>query len=326
MHQQDLDRNHPLFHLREANVEFISARIPVIGPKREKLMYDIRHLINKHDLFHCLSSYLPAFGLRIPSIVTIHDLKYLMFPYLLGSRLKALYYKWIIRRGISNASFIVAVSVSTKRDIKRLGVEEERICVVHEAPTISGVIRGELPSCLRFKRYFLCVGEYRPHKNIERITKAYLAVRQRLGDSSPLMVLVGSRYEARGDMFAVDGIRVLGPMDEDRLAVLYANALALVYPSLYEGFGLPIVEAMLLGTPVITSRCSSMEEVAGSAAVLVNPYDIEQIASAMVNIAMSKKLRVELRSRGSARVRLFSWRAAASKIHDIYDQIIRSGK
>jgi len=246
-----------------------------------------------------------------------------MFPYLLDSRLKALYYRWIVRRGIRSASFIVAVSEATKRDVVRLGVEEERICVVHEAPTISRANVGELPSFLKHKRYFLCVGEYRPHKNMERIIEAYIIVRRRLGDKSPLLVFVGSGYEACGGMFAADGVEILGSMDEARLATLYSHALALVYPSLYEGFGLPIVEAMLLGAPVITSKCSSMEEVAGDAAVLVNPYHEEQIASAMINTAISKKLRAELKSRGSARVRSFSWRAAASRTHAIYNQVIR---
>jgi hypothetical protein len=113
LHQLSLSGNHPLFSLRNENVDFLQVKSPVIGPKRELAMFALRDKINQCNIYHCLNSYLPAFGFKISSIVTIHDLKYLLFPQFFNSYFKNLYYSWIIHRGIREAKTIVAVSEST---------------------------------------------------------------------------------------------------------------------------------------------------------------------------------------------------------------------
>lgn len=314
-------KHHPLLQIEEPNVTFIPVDVPAIGPTRELAMFKLRNFINKHSIFHCLSSYLPAFGVYIPSIVTIHDLKYMLFPEFFSNRFKTLYYNWIIRRGIRNASYLIAVSEATRRDVENLGVRSGKMCVIHEAPTVLRENTENLPDILRNKEYFLFVGEQRPHKNTRRIINAYKIIRQKLGNACPSLVFAGSKFRPLEE-FSNDDIIALGPVDEQSLATLYKKALALVYPSLYEGFGLPIVEAMSLGTPVITSNCSSMHEVAGGAALLVNPHSTAQLAAAMMKLVQRKELGSMLTSLGYRRIKAFSWEIAALEMCNVYQQLL----
>ena len=325
LNKKNLVPCHPLFQLKGEHVTFASVNAPTIGPKREYALFGIRDIINQHDLYHCLSSLLPAFGLRIPSLVTIHDLKYLLFPHFFNNYLKSLYYGWIIRRGVRRAARIIAVSHSTKKDIEALSVPSDKIRVVYEAATISADSKEQLPEGVRGKKYLLFVGENRPHKNIRRIIMAYKIARHKLHklkDHALYLVIAGSRFGPISKEQKDDGIIFVGAVDDNTLIPLYKNALALVYPSLYEGFGLPIIEAMKLGTPVITSNCSSMKEVAGNAAVLVDPCDSEQIACAMARLVVDKNERMKLRKMGSRRVKCFSWGNAAEEICEIYERLL----
>ena len=325
LYKKDLLSPHPLFKLKDEHVTFASVDAPTIGPKREYTIFGIRDFINQNDLYHCLSSFLPAFGVRIPTLVTIHDLKYLLFPHFFNNYLKSLYYKWIVQRGVRRASSIIAVSHSTKKDIESLSVPSDKIQVVYEAPTILTNSTEELPGAVRGKKYLLFVGENRPHKNIRRIIMAYKIARHKLHklkDHALYLVIAGSRFGPISKEQKDDGIIFVGAVDDNTLIPLYKNALALVYPSLYEGFGLPIIEAMKLGTPVITSNCSSMKEVAGNAAVLVDPGDSEQIARAMARLVVDKNERIKLRKIGSRRVKCFSWGNAAEEICGIYERLL----
>jgi glycosyltransferase involved in cell wall biosynthesis len=322
LNKENLLRCHPLFQLKDEHVTFTSVDAPTIGPKREYAIFGIRDIINQHDLYHCLSSFLPAFGLRIPSLVTIHDLKYLLFPHFFGNYLKSLYYGWIIRKGVRRATYIIAVSHSTKKDIESLSVPSDKIQVMYEAPTILTNSKEELPEVVRGKKYLLFVGENRPHKNIRRMIMAYEIAKHKLKDHALYLVIAGSRFDPLMKKQRDDGIIFVGAVDDNTLISLYKDALALVYPSLYEGFGLPIIEAMKLGTPVITSNCSSMKEVAGNAAVLVNPYDSGQIACAMERLIVDKNERMKLRKMGSRRVKCFSWRKVAEEICGIYERLL----
>jgi len=320
--QNSLSREHPLFSLEKENVYFNTIKAPVIGPRRDLILFYIRNLINQHDLYHCLSSYFPAFGIRTSSIVTIHDLKYLFFPEFFRSGFKAVYYKWIITRGIHKATGIIAVSEATKKDIVLFGGSSDKIRVIYEAPTISNSTNQDLPPGLKGKRYFLFVGENRPHKNVKRLIEAFLRVSKQLGDSVPYLVLVGPKYAVFKSETRCDKIIFFGTASENTLCALYKNALALVYPSLYEGFGLPLLEAMSLQVPVITSNISSMPEVAGEAALYVDPRDVEQMASALLLMIKDEKKRKELIKKGTHRVRDFSWKRAADQVGGFYEQII----
>jgi glycosyltransferase involved in cell wall biosynthesis len=322
LHQVNIPKSHPLFYLGHSNVTFVPVDIPTIGPKRELIMFSLRKKINEYDIFHCLSSYLPAFGLRIPSVVTVHDLKYLLYPRFFDNRLKTVYYSWIIRRGIRNASHVIAVSEATKRDIVKLDVPSQKVHVIYEAPTISLSEKNYLPEILEGKKYWFFVGENRPHKNVRRIIAAYNMVKKKLGSQCPLFVFAGSKYETLKEKFLHNNFVFLGPVSEEILVSLYTHTLALIYPSLYEGFGLPILEAMALGTPVITSNCSSMPEVAGNAALLINPHDTTQIADAIIKLVKNDKERSRMRTRGLKRIRDFSWEKAANLVYGLYEKIL----
>lgn len=322
LHQRNLEKTNAFFQLDKDNIEFIEIDVPTIGPKRDFIMFKLREKIKKNALFHCLSSYLPAFNLQVPTILTIHDLKYLLFPSFFNNRLKTSYYKWIIRRGLYNASSIIAVSHSTKKDIENISKGSRRIHVIYEAPTIDQHIESTLPDMLKNKQYFLFVGENRPHKNTLRLIQAYNKTRQIANEIWPLMVFAGSRYKSFNQKYGDNNLVFLGSVADSLLTTLYRNALALVYPSLYEGFGLPIVEAMKMGTPVITSNCSSMQEIAGSAAILVDPTNVGQLAKAMLNITQHKDTRTRLINLGNKRVRDFSWEKAAREVCKLYEKYL----
>lgn len=328
LHQTCLSKSHDLFSICNKNTTFFPARIPVIGPQREiRIFTKYRQRINDHDLYHCLSSYLPAYGLKIPSIVTVHDLKYLLFPDLFGNYLKAKYYSYIIKRSIQISTHIIAVSKATKKTLQDIGAVGDKIHVITEASTITSEQKTQsLVSFQRYQPYLLFVGENRPHKNIIRILKVYHKLVDKFGEVCPNMIFAGSNFDKLCNKNTSkrysNKIFYLGVVTEKELPSLYKDALALVYPSLYEGFGLPILEAMEQGTPVITSNCSSMPEVAGEAAILINPYDVDQLYAAMALIIENDGKRKRLAQLGTKRVKTYSWDLTARRILDLHEKIL----
>lgn len=329
LHQACLPKSHALFALACDRIAFLPFAIPVIGPKRDILFfYNLSKTINRYNLYHCLSSYLPAFGIDIPSLVTIHDLKYLRFPKLFANCFKAKYYGWIIRRGTHKATNIIAVSTATKNDLVALGVSPKKIYVIREASTISlsNSTSRTMPPCPISEPFFLYVGDNRPHKNILRLLQAYRDLISKLGHNCPSLVFVGAQIEDSYGSHANAHERkifFLGAIHDETLFCLYKHALALVYPSLYEGFGLPILEAMSVGTPVITSNCSAMSEVAGNAAILVDPLDVGQLSAAMMRIVEDGPGRKRLRQLGIRRSHDFSWRQTAQQTLSLYSEILK---
>lgn len=327
LHQKSLKKDHPLLTFAPRSISFMPIDSPVIGPRRELKLLLLSSTINRMDLYHCLSSYLPAFNIKIPSIITVHDLKYLLYPHFFGQRLKTAYYSWVVKRGILKAARIIAVSGSTKKDIVNLGVSYEKITVIYEANTLDYDDRADaLPEVAGGKPYMLFVGEDRPHKNIDRLVKSHVALYDSLGEQCPRLVLAGADSQRLcriySDIANEKGIIFAGPVDDDELKKLYRNALALVYPSLYEGFGLPILEAMAAGTPVITSNYSATAEIAGGAARLVDPYNVNEIAEAMLKISRCQGERNKLRQLGLNRARNFSWQKAAISTLELYEKAI----
>ena len=321
--QTNLPNGHPVLRLRKSVEHLVPVSVPVIGFQRELEILRISRFINQFDLYHCLSSYLPGFGIKIPKVLTVHDLKYLLYPKFFNNRLKSSYYKWIIRRGIKIATHIIAVSESTRRDIADIGISPERVTVIYEAPTVSPREYGQdLPAQIRTRGFLLYVGENRPHKNISRMIDAYALLSQRLGSNTPEFVFAGAKFGIYDRQRHERGLVFLGPVSEAVLVALYRQALALVYPSLYEGFGLPLVEAMALGTPVITSNCSSMPEVTGNAALLVDPYRTEEITAAIERVIQSSRLRARMKRMGFKRASNFSWAKAARQVCELYRQIL----
>jgi glycosyltransferase involved in cell wall biosynthesis len=284
-------------------------------------------------LFHAPHYVLPPL-VRCRSVVTIHDCIHLMFPQYLPSRLALTYARTSIVLAARRATRVLTVSESSKRDILRfVDIPADKIDVIYNSyderfgvePREEDVVRVRERYQLH-DEFVLYAGNVKPHKNLERLIDAFAIVRKR-GLEHLKLVLIGddiSKYAAlrRAVHFHQlhKYVRFLGYMPEETLAVMYRLAGVFVFPSLYEGFGLPPLEAMASGTPVVTSNVSSLPEVAGDAAVLVDPYHPASIADGIERVLCDDSLRRELRSRGLSRARQFSWEASVRRVREIYGE------
>jgi glycosyltransferase involved in cell wall biosynthesis len=254
------------------------------------------------DVLHCPTFRGPLRPPACPLVVTVHDLAVLRHPetFNLWTRL---YSRLCVSRVVQAARLVIAVSEATKRDVvELLEVNEERVRVVP-----NGVGEGFSPEGLREDGdYVLAVGTIEPRKNLGRLAEAT----RRLGVE---LRVVGAR--GWGHVELGDGVRRLGRVSDDELARLYRGARCFAYPSLYEGFGIPILEAMASGTPVVTSRGGATEEVAGGAAVLLDPLDVASIAGGIEDAAARREELVPL---GLARAGEFSWAETARRTVDVY--------
>ncbi|HWI18495.1 MAG TPA: glycosyltransferase family 1 protein [Vicinamibacterales bacterium] len=275
--------------------------------------------------------------LRCRSVVTIHDCIHLMFPEYLPNRLAYYYAKGSMWTASRKADRILTVSEASKKDILRFfNVAPEKVEVIYNAidERFLAPANAERMNLVR-QRYqldhpfVLYVGNIKPHKNIERLIDAFGRARNQGPDDLKLIIIGDeiSKYPALRQSVhrhKLDKhVRFLGFQPMETLAAFYRLARAFVFPSLYEGFGLPPLEAMACGTPVVTSNVSSLPEIAGGAALLVDPYDEEAIASAIVRAVTDETLRAELIEKGVQRAHTFSWTQSVKKIHDIYMQVAR---
>jgi alpha-1,3-rhamnosyl/mannosyltransferase len=283
------------------------------------------------DVYHATHYVLPAY-LPCPAVVTIHDIIHLLYPQFLKNRLALLYARVMIGRSLRLGRRIVTVSESTRDDLQDFfGVDGRAIRVVYNG--VDDVFRralaaDELEAKLqgfRLRRpYLLFVGNPKPHKNVENLIRAYARALQ-LAPGDVTLACVGDRdgesarlrYLCRS-LGVAERVAFLGHVADDDLPALYQGALAFLYPSLYEGFGLPVVEAMASGVPVITSSSSALREVAQGSADLVNPHDVEDIAKAIAHCVASPEHREELRAKGAARSADFDWRTTAERTLEIY--------
>jgi glycosyltransferase involved in cell wall biosynthesis len=233
------------------------------------------------------------------------------------------------------ATRVLTVSESSKTDIMRFfGTGPSKIDVIYNAfderfgiePLEEEVVRVRERYQLH-DEFVLYAGNVKPHKNLDRLIEAFHLVRQRGLDHLKL-VMIGddiSKYASlrravhRHQLHKY--VRFLGYVSEETLAVMYRLAGVFVFPSLYEGFGLPPLEAMASGTPVVTSNVSSLPEVAGNAAQLVDPYDPEAIADGIARVLTDVDLRLDLRRRGLARARQFSWETSVRRVREIYGEV-----
>jgi glycosyltransferase involved in cell wall biosynthesis len=253
------------------------------------------------DVLHC-PTFRGPFSSGVPLVVTVLDVGVLRHPELFN-RWNKTYSRFAVPRVLHAARRLIAISEFTKSEIVALvGVDTERIDVIGVPPRESLSAEGAAAE----GEYVLAVGTLEPRKNLAQAAEAA----RRAGVE---LRVAGAR--GWGDV-AVDGTRWLGEVDDDELARLYRGARALVYPSRYEGFGIPILEAMRAGTPVVTSRGGATEEVAGGAAVLVDPEDPGSIAD---GIAEADRRREELRALGFARAREFSWDDVAERTLRVYE-------
>jgi len=273
--------------------------------------------------------------LRCRSVVTIHDCIHLMFPEYLPNKLAHLYAKGSMWTASKKADRILTVSEASKKDILRFfDVPPDKVEVIYNAidERFLAPANPERMDLVR-QRYqldhpfILYVGNIKPHKNLERLIDAFGRARTQ-GPEHLKLIIIGdeiSKYPALRQSVhkhKLDKhVRFLGFQPMETLAAFYRLARAFVFPSLYEGFGLPPLEAMACGTPVVTSNVSSLPEVSGGAALLVDPHDEDAIADAILRAVTDEPLRAELIEKGLLNVRTFSWKQSVKKIHDIYMQV-----
>jgi glycosyltransferase involved in cell wall biosynthesis len=285
-------------------------------------------------LFHAPHYVLPPL-VRCRSVVTIHDCIHLMFPQYLPNRMALAYARTSIRLAARRATRVLTVSESSKRDILRfVDMEPDKIDVIYNAFDERFAVEPREEEVVRVREryqlhdeFVLYAGNVKPHKNLERLIEAFDRVRKRGLDHLKLVIIGDEISKYTSLRRAVHThqlhkyVRFLGYLPEETLAVMYRLAGVFVFPSLYEGFGLPPLEAMASGTPVVTSNVSSLPEVAGDAALLVDPYDPDSIAAAIERVLTDERVRRDLRQKGVARARQFSWEQSVTRVREIYAEV-----
>ena len=292
---------------------------------REQLFFggEVRRL--RPDLFHSPHYVLP---LRTPArtIVTVHDLIHLTHPELFSQPLAGIYARALFRRVARRAAHIICVSAATAADLEaRTGIERERMSVIWNGiddrfaqPIDDAALREGLRELNLAPGYFLFVGNPKAHKNLARLLAAFTAVR----DAEARLVVVGGGglgVDGGGGAVASDlRIRGLGRVDDRALPLLYRGARALLFPSLTEGFGLPVAEAMAAGTPVIASTTPAVAEIAEEAAELVDPLDVAAWTAAIERRLTGSGEDAAWASAGRRRATAFRWSIAARRTLDVY--------
>ncbi len=289
------------------------------------------------DLYHATHYVLPGF-LPCKTVVTIHDIIHLLFPDFLPNRLALRYARTMIRRSLARGDRIIAVSRNTRDDLlANFAVSSRKIEVIHNG--VADVFRQhpseqEIASHLEEfgveGPYMLFVGNPKPHKNLDRVVKAFARARKD-GALDAKLVCAGARegsdfkIRQRAEQLGIqDDVKLLGHVSDEALPALYGGAKLFLYPTLYEGFGLPVLEAMASGTPVLTSNNSALKEIAGGYARLVEPVDVDDIARAMLELMNDDDELARLSQLGLERAEDFRWQSTAQRTLDVYRSVLES--
>ena len=272
-----------------------------------------------------------------PVVVSVHDLSFEHLPQTFNRRSRT-QLRLTVRHSVKRAARILTLSEHTRRDmIETYGTSPERITAIPlAAPSYFGRVKEER-ELQRVRHiygiegdYILCVSSIQPRKNLPRLVRAYESLRNKRGPGKlPKLVLVGKcawlydetlRSIEEGRM--KDSIILTGYVPQSDLPALYSGSICFVYPSYFEGFGLPPLEAMKCGTPVIAGNRTSLPEVVGDAGILVDPFDVNAIAAAIERLVDDPDLRQQLSVKGVARSRLFDWNETARRTLNIYEQVV----
>ncbi|HEX5692468.1 MAG TPA: glycosyltransferase family 1 protein [Roseiflexaceae bacterium] len=314
----------PNFRVRPSQFPTINPRVRIPW---EQFLAPALLKLSKADVYHGVLNVVPLLC-PVPSVVTIHDLSAFLFTQTFR-RVNRAYTQWAIKVACRRATRILAVSEFTKREIVRwLHVPPERIVVTYDAaeprfhPPDPAALdafrrRAGLP-----ERFILFVSTLEPRKNVPLLLDAYA----RIASSTDAPLLIGggkgwlyepifAKVEALG---LHDRVRFVGFIENDDLPLWYAAATVFTLPSLYEGFGMGLLEAMSCGTPVVTTTSSSLPEVVGDAGIQVPPTDADALAEALLRVLNNQELRADMRERGLERAQRFSWRETAERTLAVY--------
>lgn len=288
------------------------------------------------DLFHAPHYVVPLVGAR-RFVVTIHDCIHLRFPEYLPNRAALYYARMMMTMAARRSQRVLTVSQASKDDILHfLGVPSEKVEVIHNALDTRLAIEPTPDDVARVRERFLLTapfilytGNIKPHKNVDRLIEAFSILR-RDGPEDVKLLIIGDEISKYPNLRRLvhkfqlhQHVRFLGFVPDATLAVLYRLAAVFVFPSIYEGFGLPPLEAMAAGAPVVTSNTSSLPEVVGDAALLIDPMDANAIAGAIGRVLGDPGLRQDLVRRGHERVKAFSWERSVARIRQVYGELAR---
>ena len=286
------------------------------------------------DLLHS-PDFIPPLRRRIPAVITVHDLAFLHYPEILDDAAKRYYGQ--IGAAVRSADAIIAVSESTRHDLQELlNVPGDRITVVPEAASPNfrplDIAPGEELTIngvpLTAGSFALFVGTIEPRKNLETLLRAL--ARQPNGHEAPELVIAGPRGWLDGPVFELirdlklgERVRLIGGVGQEELVWLYNACRFYVHPELYSGFGLPVLEAMQAGAPVVASDTPALVELVGDAGLLLPATDVEQWADSIARLARDEELCGVLRARGRARAAAYTWERTARETHMVYRRVAR---
>ncbi len=303
--------------------------------QRAQLPLPVETFTGAVDLFHATDFVLPPTLPRTRSLLTVHDLSFLRVPDAASASLRR-YLEAVVPRSVARADQVLADSQATKDDLIEIyRTPADKISVLYSAVdgrfgrvTDEIALRAVLDRHgLNDKTFVLSVGTVQPRKNYSRAIRALSKIRDQ-GIDLHYAIAGGSgwledeMYRSIRESALEDRVHILGFVPDEDLPALYSGARALLAVSLYEGFGLPVLEAMACGTAVITSDLSSLPEVAGDAGILVNPLDTDAISAAMMRLLTDSTLRQRLAAAGIEHVKRFSWAKSARQLKSIYDDML----
>ena len=323
--------------------------LPVVFPHLERSVrnyFEFYGVVRKYDchLVHVPHLFWRPRHMPLPYVLTVHDLQTFLHPREGNSIFRRLFHSRLTRHALRHAARICAVSRFTRSEVSRVfGIPEERIEVLYNAID-EHFQRGHAADADRqlvAERYqvnypfLLYAGNIKPHKNLVRIIEAFSALKGELKKEGKFpdlrLIIIGDELSQHPDLRRTvirsgvqNEVRFLGFVPTEVLRIFYDLAKIFVFPSLYEGFGLPPLEAMAHGTPVVTSNTSSLPEVVGSAAVLVNPENVFEIMHALHRALVDQPLRERLKQRGYEQVQRFSWEASVTRLLAIYQEAVQT--
>lgn len=271
--------------------------------------------------------------IKCPTVLAVHDIIFHRYPHYFSPRVRLLL-NTLLPLSMLRATEIVTISEASKDDIvQRYPFTSEKISVTYLAagPLVEAVPDFEASAAISQQAPFvLAVGTVQPRKNIARLVQAFIAFKANQNTNTKLVIVGKSSWQGSEIQRITEGspykndIVFTGYLPDSIVVALFKTCRCFAYPSLYEGFGLPVLEAMACGAPVITSNISSLPEVAGQSAILVDPTSIEEIASAIQMLCTKPELRFELIQKGQQQAALFSWKATAEQTMSIYERVVQS--